>query len=158
MKLCCLDQSTKVTGYSIWQNKKLLKHGVIDLSKNNNTEERVHAMYDSIRGLISKEKPDFIVIEDVQFQANQRVFKTLSQLQGLVISIAYDEKCGYLIVEPSVWKSYVGVKSRKRQEQKEEVYKIVDKKYHIGNTTDDESDSIAIGMWAVNNLVEQKEN
>lgn len=158
MKLLCLDQSTKITGYSVWRGKRLMSHGVINLSKINDKEERIYEMYTSIRELINKEKPDFLVIEDVQFQANQQVYKTLSQLQGLVISIAFDFGCGYLLVEPTVWKSYIGVKSRKRQEQKEETYKIVNKKYHIGDTTDDESDSIGIGMWASNNLVEQKEN
>ena len=154
MKLCCLDQSTKITGYSFWRGKRLLKHGVINLSKITDKEERVYRMYIELKKLILKEKPDFIIIEDVQFQANQQVYKTLSQLQGIVIGIAFDLGCGYLMVEPSTWKAYIGVKSRKRDEQKIETFKIVDEKYHIGETTDDESDSIAIGMWAVNNLKE----
>ncbi len=154
MKICCLDQSTKITGYSFWKGKRLLKHGVINLSKITDKDERVYEMYTAIKALIVKEKPDFIVIEDVQFQANQQVFKTLSQLQGLIFGIAFDAGCGFLTVEPSVWKSYVGIKSKKRDEQKAETFRLVDEKYHIGNTTDDESDSIAIGIWAVNNLKE----
>lgn len=154
MKFCCLDQSTKITGYSFWKGKRLLKHGVIDLSKITDKEERVHEMYTAIKKLITQEKPDFIILEDVQFQANQQVYKTLAQLQGLIIGIAYETGCGYLTVEPVVWKTYIGIKSKKRNEQKAETFKIVDEKYHIGNTTDDESDSIAIGMWAVNNLKE----
>ena len=155
MKICCLDQSTKCTGYSTWKGRRLLKHGVLDHSKEKQADRRMRLMYLSIKELLIKEKPQIVVMEETQFQSNPKVLRTLAQLQGMIIALSYELGFGLIVVEPAMWKSYVGIKSRKREEQKEETKALVKKSYKVGDIGDDEGDSIAIGIWAVNNLVKE---
>lgn len=157
MILCCLDQSTKMTGYSIWRDKELVGHGVIDLSCITDKEVRTVEMYKSVKSLIKNIKPNFVIIEETQFQSNQKTFRTLAQLQGLFFAIFIDCEVGYLAVEPLMWKSHIGIKSKKREEQKQETMEYVSSKYPIEFYSDDESDSIAIGIWATKNLVNKGE-
>lgn len=152
MTLCCLDQSTKLTGYSVWEDGKLVKHGVIDASYITDKNERTAKMYKSIRNLIESVKPDYAVIEETQFQSNQKTYRTLAQLQGLIFAIFIDNGIGYMTVEPLMWKSHIGIKSRKREDQKRETMEYVSSRYNIDLQTDDESDSIAIGIWATENI------
>ena len=155
MKICCLDQSTTRTGYSTWKGKRLLKHGVIDHSKEKQTDRRTRKMYLSIKELLIKEKPQIVVMEETQFQSNPKVLRTLAQLQGMIIALSYELGFGVIVVEPAMWKSYVGIRAKRRDEQKEETKELIKKTYKVGDITDDEADSIAIGIWAANNLVKE---
>ena len=75
MKIICLDQSTKVTGYSIWKNKELHSYGTLDADpKEKKPIERMYQMYFKIKELIDDIKPDFVVIEGVQFQNNYKTY------------------------------------------------------------------------------------
>lgn len=153
MRICCFDQSTKITGYSIWDNEKLVAYGTIDAAKERDLHKRMGFMYGEIKRLTRKYKPDFICLEETQFQSNKKTYRTLAQLQGLIFAVAYECRVGYLVVEPSVWKSYVGIKARRRDDQKKEAMILVEQKYGIKCKTDDLADSICIGLWATGNLL-----
>lgn len=152
MRFCCLDQSTKITGYSIWDDGKLINYGTVSAPEDLEPIDRICVMYEKVKALIDEVNPDYVCIEDTQFQKNQNVYKRLSQMQGLVFAILVDKDIGFCIVEPSSWKSYAGIKSRKREEQKKETIEFVKNEYKIKKPTEDEADSIAIGHWAINNL------
>lgn len=152
MKICCLDQSTKKTGYSVWENGKLKKFGTIQVDDTLTSINRACEMYEEIKNFIRQIKPDYVCIEGTQFQNNQKVFKLLSQMQGMVFALLVDLDIGFCIIEPSSWKSFAGIKSRKREDQKKETIEFVKKNYKVKEPTDDEADSIAIGHWAINNL------
>ena len=150
--ICCLDQSTKSTGYSIWENGTLKKYGLIEVDKNEkNPVERIVQMYSKIRELLKKSKPDYVCLEEVQHQVNPHVCKTLAQLQGAIFASLFDLDIGFCIVEASCWKPFFGVTSKKRADQKLETIKIVKDKFNK-DVSEDEADSIAIGYWAINNL------
>ena len=154
IKILCLDQSTKITGYSIFQDKKLISYGILMSDVNEkNPIERMKQMYDKVVNLIDEINPDFVVFEDVQFQNNYATFSQLSQLQGVIMSILFERNIGFKIIQPTAWKSFVGVKGRKRIEQKASAIQIVKNKYKI-NVSEDEADAIGIGVWAVNNISE----
>lgn len=109
-------------------------------------------MYDKISELINTYEPDFIVFEDVQFQNNYGTFKQLSQLQGILMALLFERDIGFMTVEPTKWKSFCEIKGRKRVEQKANCIQMVKTKYKI-EVSEDEADSIGIGVWAVNNLL-----
>lgn len=152
MRICCLDQSTKKTGYSVWDDNKLKSFGTIQVDETLSTIDRACEMYEEIKKFIKDVKPNYVCIEDTQFQHNQKVYKLLSQMQGMVFALLVDMDIGFCIIEPSSWKSYAGIKSRKREDQKKETIEFVKKNYKVKKPTDDEADSIAIGHWAINNL------
>lgn len=108
-------------------------------------------MTDEIVKIIGITKPDFVVLENIQFQRNIATFKSLAQLQGCIMYHLNNLNIDYVFVEPSAWKSFCGIKGRKREEQKKNTIIYVKNKYNI-NVSEDIADAIGIGTWALNNL------
>jgi Holliday junction resolvasome RuvABC endonuclease subunit len=146
MKIICFDQSTKITGFSIWENNKLVDYGTLKYVEKN-PFERMQQIHSDITKMILKTKPDFVYIEGVQFQKNYKVYGELSQLQGVMLSIFFIFNINFEIVPPVRWKAFCGVKGRKRKEQKENTIQIVKQNYCI-DATEDEADAISIGTYA----------
>lgn len=152
IKILCLDQATKTSGYSVFENKKLITYGILQANENEkNPIERMKQMQDRINELIDKIKPSFIVFEDIQFQQNYGTFKQLAQLQGILMAKLFKLDIGFQIIEPSAWKSFCGIKGRKREEQKRNTQAFVKSIYKV-SVSEDEADAIGIGFWAINNI------
>ena len=146
----CLDDATKITGYSVFTDSKLKHYGVVSSEiKENKPFKRMKIMVDKIKGLIKKYKPDYVAIENCQFQHNYETYKQLSQLQGMLILTFIEIGIPYVIVSPTTWKSFCKIKGRKREEQKTNTVKMIEDKFHL-TVTEDEADSIGIGLYAVN--------
>ena len=107
---------------------------------------------------MDKIKPDKVVIEDIQ-QQNQNVstYKKLAMLMGVLISLFLENNTLHDIVPPTRWKSYCGIKGRKRQEQKDNTVLFVQEKFDLTDVPEDEADSISLGFFACNNLIGQME-
>lgn len=151
MKILALDQSTKHTGWSLWIDEQLIDYGVIDVDDNIPATERMKIMGEKVAAIIDKRNPKHVVIEQVQFQRNYKVYSQLSQLQGVLFQILFERKINFTLVEPTKWRSCVGVKGRNRGEQKAAAIQAVYDKYEV-KVTDDIADSIGIGLWAAKNL------
>ena len=152
IKILCLDQATKISGYSLFENKKLITYGILQANEiEKNPIERMKQMNDRIIELIDNHKPDFIVFEDIQFQQNYGTFKQLGQLQGILLAYLFKLDVGFQIIEPSAWKSFCGIKGRKREEQKKNTQAFVKMKYKL-DVGEDIADAIGIGVWAINNI------
>jgi Holliday junction resolvasome RuvABC endonuclease subunit len=148
-----LDQSTKITGYSIFKNKNLDTYGLLCANEDEkNPIERMKEMNDKIIALINNVKPDYIVFEQVQFQNNYGTFQQLSQLQGVIMAHLFLKDIGFTLIEPTAWKSFCKIKGRKRVEQKLNTQIFVKEKYGF-NVSEDEADAIGIGTWSSNNLL-----
>lgn len=151
-KILSLDQSTKITGYSIFINNNLDTYGLLIVNQDEtNPIERLKEMNDKIVALIKDVSPDYVVFEHVQFQNNYGTFQLLSQLQGVVMTNLFNIDLGFTIIEPTAWKSYCKIKGRKRIEQKLNTQIFVKEKYGV-DVSEDEADAIGIGHWAIHNL------
>lgn len=104
MKVLAFDQSTRVTGYSVFENGKYVKSGVIDLHKITDTDERSKQMGLEICKLIEEHKPDEMVIEEVAMQSNADTLKKLARIQGMAIGFATAHNIPTHILEPSRWR------------------------------------------------------
>ena len=151
-KILNLDQSTKITGYSVFSNNDLDTYGLLKSNTDEeNPIERIKEMNEKIIALINNVNPDYIVFEQVQFQNNYGTFQQLSQLQGVIMAYLFKIDIGFNLIEPTAWKSCCKIKGRKRVEQKLNTQKFVKEKYNI-DVSEDEADAIGIGYWAINNL------
>jgi len=130
----------------------LVDYGTLQSNpKEENPIERMKQMYDNIKQCLDKYNPHFVVFENVQFQKNYGTFQQLSQLQGLIMALLFERNIGFQYVESTVWRAFCGVKGRKRAEQKASAIQMVKDKFNI-EVSEDEADSIGIGIWAVNNI------
>ena len=84
-KILAFDQSTKISAYSIFIDGKYVECGLIDLHKIKDTSERIRAMGVELCKIITKYKPDKIVIEEVAQQSNALTLKLLARIQGIII-------------------------------------------------------------------------
>ena len=127
---------------------------MIELGKKNDIYENIlFSAREKISGLITKIKPDAVVIEDIQ-QQNQNVntYKKLAMLMGTLLCLFQEIKIPYDVVPPTRWKSFCKIKGKKRQEQKDNTVLFVKSKFNMENVEEDEADSIALGFFAVCNM------
>lgn len=151
MKILALDQSTKHTGWSLWINGELIDYGVIDVDEGYDSITRMRIMGEKIAAIIDRRNPRYVVIEQVQFQRNYKVYSQLSQLQGVLFHILFERKIEFTLVEPTKWRSFSKIKGKNREEQKAAAIQAVYEKYDV-KVTDDIADAIGIGLWAVGTI------
>lgn len=148
-KLLALDQSSRITGWAIFQNGELQKHGKFDAeSAGSDIGERLYYIRKKIRALIEENNIDEVVLEDIQMQGNVannvQTFKTLAEVFGVITELLVEMKIPYSAILASSWKSALGIKGRARAEQKKNAQIWVTVRYGI-KPTQDECDSICIG-------------
>ena len=155
-RILALDQSTRITGWSVITKDGITDYGKLVVSDTNAPiQTRFEEMFRLIENLIDTVKPSFVVFEGTQFQNNAGAFGSLSKLQGLIMSLLFLRNIGYFIVEPTCWKSYCHIQGRRREQQKSNTKKFVAEKYQLV-VCEDEADAIGIATWAIDNIKEQK--
>lgn len=109
MKVLTFDQSTRVSGYSYFEEGKYVCSGLVDMSKSTlNTYDRSFKMAKALWKIIKKYNPDCLVIEDTQQQNNVQTVITLARLQGMVIGYAEAHGIGVHILLPTKWRGVLG--------------------------------------------------
>lgn len=130
-----LDASTKSTGYAIYENDKLIKHGTIRSNKQD-VFDRIEDVYNGCRDIFKKYNIHYVFIEDVplSYAVNKRVAEKLILLQGTIYSLCLQYDCGFIQLEPSSWRKKAGVVAEKnrREFQKKAAIELVEKQYHFG--------------------------
>lgn len=153
-KLISLDTSSSKTGWALFENGKYVKSDVIDLDTKEckkiykgNSDKRIEDMCLSVWNLLDENKPDIIVIEKLNVGRNMVAVRALSKVIGMVYCYSILNKCFYYEIQPSQWRSQLGMQSskRKREEYKQLSVQYVKDNFSI-NVSDDESDSICAGV------------
>ena len=150
-----LDQATHTTGYSIFDNGKLVYAGVFEAGANDEIERDIEIKNWLIQ-LIQNWKPDIIGIEGIQLQQlnNKNVgvttYQTLARLQGILMATCVEQKTEYIIVPPATWRAHCGVKGRSRTDKKRSM-QIKIKDWFDVTVSDDIADAIGIGKYISDN-------
>ena len=84
IKVLALDTSSNKTGWALFINGKYAESGIIDLSKNKNTEERIKKMCLSVAALIFDKAPNSVVVEQLSSTRNADTTRKLSRIIGAV--------------------------------------------------------------------------
>lgn len=153
-RVLALDQSSNLTGYSIYDNQSLISYGVFETSKSA-PFERIVELCDWLQSMLEMWKPDLVGLEDIQYrpgknntatEQNHNTFKLLGQVMGgLIVTIARS-KCKVDTVLIPTWRGHCKVKGNTRVDQKRSAQLLVKQWYDI-TVTDDESDAICIGKY-----------
>lgn len=151
MRIVSLDQSTRCTGYAVFENGQYVESGVVDMSKSKlETDKRSFEMAKEIWKIIKKYKPDHLILEDTQQQNNIKTVIILARLQGLVMGYAEAHGVKVHILLPSRWRaalSYSQGPKVKRQELKQQSIDYVKEHYGL-DLPEDICESICMGVAA----------
>ena len=151
MKVLAMDQATRCSGYSYFEDGEYIASGVVDLSKSKlDTYERSFEMAKELWAVIKKYRPEFLIIEDVQNQSNTNTVIILSRLQGMLIGYAEAHGVKVNILLPSQWRKILGFTQGpkvKRAELKQQSIDYVKEHYGI-NVSEDEMEAVAINAAA----------
>lgn len=146
IKILSIDQATVKTGIAIHNGNKLDMYDLINL-KDEDEEHRVETMMIKICDYIKKNKPDFVVIEDIALQRNPATLIMLARLQGAIIGYCEFNRIPYDITKPPNWRKVLGFKQGrgiKRPQLKKQAIEYVRDKYGL-TLQDDICESICIG-------------
>lgn len=142
-----LDQSSQTTGYAIFNNGELIKHGAVTFS--GEMDRRLLKLRNWVKEMLNQYPGAEIAIEDIQLQ-NLRgdigvtTYKKLAWVQGALISLFAELKVPYQVVAPATWRNLCGIKGTARDIQKKGAQKRVSAIYSI-IATEDEADAICLG-------------
>lgn len=135
--ILALDQA-KTSGFAIFSpTGELLKHGAKSF------EDYVQ-QYTYFSSLLVENDVDTLLIEDIQLQRNTQTFKTLAQLQGIFMTLAYNHNIELHIISSNTWRSKVGLRAKGRTALKQAAVAMVYELYDV-KATQDESEAILIG-------------
>lgn len=151
MKILSLDQSTRITGFSVFEDGKYLKSGVIDLHKVTDTDERSKQMAVEICKLIEDTEPDCTIIEEVQQQSNVSTVIKLARIQGVAIGFCAAHDIELHILAPSQWRAALHYKQGpkvRREELKQQSRDFVKKVLGLSIKSEDENEATAINAAA----------
>lgn len=152
MVYLALDQALVTTGYSLFQDDKLLDYGIFNVSAGKPLDARLGEYWKHLNTLLksSDKRFDYIFFEDTQKQQNTETFRKLCYVESATILWCYFNELKYKILSPSHWRSVIkdscGVTfGRKREEQKQVAIDFVKKQFNK-DVTSDEADSICLGF------------
>lgn len=156
MNVLSIDASTKSTGWAIFEDNNLKSYGCITASSSD-LINRIHKMINELDKILSDNKIDKIILEEVrpeQGLQNIKTHKALMYLQAEIVILAHDK---YPTIEieflyPSEWRKICGIKTGsgiRRESLKPADIAFVKNTYKI-NVNDDIADAIGIGYAFVN--------
>lgn len=149
MNILSVDQSTSSSGFAIFQGKNLIQSGIY--KPKGELYNRIHQTKEYIRELINNNDIKYVFIEDIQYQRNQKTFKILANLQGVLVNLLVELDIPFEIVPPSRWKAWNQIEGKRREQQKENAKRkckeIFGREFH-----EDEADAIMIGLYGLHVL------
>ena len=150
--ILALDQSTNVTGWALFKDGKLFKHGYFDLnsmpkSGDENQTEKRFAFKDKIAILISQYGVKLVITEGVYYHRNPESYKNLSKFQGRVQDFCKDNDITcFSWANAGQWRKVLEIKGIKKSDYKQATKDYVTSKFGLSDDLkEDEYDAIAIG-------------
>lgn len=148
-RLLAIDQASKTSGWAIYENGILEKHGSFT-AKEADVPTRLIEIKEKVKRLIEEEKITKVALEDIQMQNggnNVVTFKTLAFVLGALLTLCKEMKIPCQLIGSSTWKSYCGVKGRARADQKHNARVFVQDYFGL-DLPQDTVDAICIGHCA----------
>ncbi len=146
MIIFAIDQSTNISGFSIWRDSELLEYGKVKFE--GDFIDRIASLRDWILEKLSQyeEEKIEVVLEEIQQQLNVETFKKLAMLQGALLLTLKDNRIKTHLIYSSQWKSRARIDGKSRAEQKRSAQQHVLNLYKI-KASQDEADAICLGEY-----------
>lgn len=104
-----LDASSSSTGWCIFNEQELMAYGVIKPT-GDNWRDRLINQGNELKEIIEQYRPNNIIMEDVPLKnGNSKVLVILGAVQGFIYGIASGYSIPVQFVQPSEWRSPIGL-------------------------------------------------
>ena len=156
-KILALDQASKTTGYSVWDDSKMLAQGKFSYD-NPDVGQRLHDVKLHVLALLKAYQIEKLYLEDIQLEEKFGVvtYKILAELIGVLQELAIENQIPVEIVPSATWRSTCGVRGKNREDKKANAQKHVLEKYGL-KVSEDEADAICIGSYMVEKYMKNNE-
>jgi Holliday junction resolvasome RuvABC endonuclease subunit len=149
MKLIAMDADSFKLAIAIFIDEKLESTLILDSDKKINADLRGVTLFKKFESFIVREKPDLMVTERSLYSQNFISSRTITEIIGFCKLICNKHKIPYYLVHVPSWKKYVTGKGNSTKPQiKESILKIYPQ---LEEATQDECDSVGIGLFYINN-------
>lgn len=145
-RVLAIDNATKITGYAVFEDGKLLAHGVKKVSDEEDVNLRISYMKQWFVSMVRVWDIDVVGFENVQYQNNPQTLIILSKLLGVLENAALDFSLDTYTVASVTWKSHCGIKGATRERQKANARNYVKTNYNI-KASEDAADAICLGTY-----------
>ncbi|MFH1601858.1 MAG: crossover junction endodeoxyribonuclease RuvC [Candidatus Shapirobacteria bacterium] len=154
MKILGIDPGTATTGFGVIEASpklefKVINFGWISTPKEQERNKRLKSIYKQMTGLLEKQMPEVMAIEQLLFYNNQKTAMRVSEAIGVIRLAAVEKKINIVEYSPPKIKSVIAKNGRaKKEEMKKAVRKILSirspnkKKTHF----DDVADALGIAV------------
>lgn len=146
MIILAFDQASRCSGYSVFEDQKLIAQGTFTFTQSNMGVRLTH-IRDKISSLIEQYRPDLIAFEDIQLQQNVETFKVLAHVFGIVWELAEELNIKNESILAGTWRKGLGIIGRARPEQKKNAQRWVYNNFNL-SVSEDAADAICIGAYA----------
>lgn len=152
-RLLALDQSSQVTGYSIFgrESGKLVDFGSFTIT-DQDFDTRLYHINRKVKQLIQENEISEVYLEDIQLQGdgipNVVVYKRLAEVIGVICCLCAELKIPHTVVSPSTWRHTCGIRGKARLDKKRNAQLYIEEKYGV-KVTDDVADAICIGEHGI---------
>lgn len=155
-RVLALDQSTKISGWSIFDDDKLVSYGIFQVASDDEMK-RCSEVKSWLLSMIDNWKPDIIGLEGIQYQEKMGVttFETLAELKGILRNVLYEHNIQTVVCPTNTWRAHCGVKGVTRSDKKASMKYLIKKWYDV-SVTDDIADAIGIGKYVTETTVQRK--
>ncbi|MBI2995832.1 MAG: crossover junction endodeoxyribonuclease RuvC [Candidatus Melainabacteria bacterium] len=157
-----IDPGSTTVGYGVLcygngeTKPKAIGYGYIDLKGNSDKGDKLLQLYNDLKALFKKYKPDSIAIESLYFFKNVKTFVPVMQSKGVILFSAAESKIKTYEYTPLQVKQTI---SGYGKASKSLIQKLIQKYLDINSTIkpDDASDALAIALCHANHLVQKDE-
>ena len=151
-KLLALDQSSKVTGYTVLEDGKIIEVNHFECT-GDDVGNLLAQFRKKIIYLIEEYYIYEIVFEDIQLQdvngnkeTGIKTFKVLAEVFGVMHELCSEIKMPYTAVLPIKWKAHFKIAGKGRAQEKKLAQAYVEKNCNM-KCTEDEADSLCIALY-----------
>lgn len=158
-RILAFDQALNVSGWSVFDNKKLIKFGK-QKTEGTDSVTKICRTKTWVANMIYRWKPNLVVFEDIQLQVIDGseqvvVYKKLASLLGVLQNYCYETGIAFKTVPPATWRAHSQIKGKTRTDKKKNAQLLIKTKYNV-NVSQDEADAILIGEWAASERSQKK--
>ena len=147
-----IDPGIAKVGYGIIEKKGkqepcLVDYGCFETKKSGNFSKRLFKIYQGLKKIIKKYKPDLLAVENIYFAQNTKTAIDVGKVIGIILLAAEEARLPLTEISPLQVKQSLTTFGRADKKQVQEMVKIFLKMKEIPKP-DDAADALAIALTA----------